>query len=124
MSRSREKSPVTSAVRFLRQQQVSFTSHPYNYEEKGGTAVSARELGVEEYAVIKTLVMEDEEGTPLLVLMHGNRQVSTRELARSLKVKSIFPCHPDVANRHTGYKFQLPAQGTTSRTIYEPIAYP
>jgi Cys-tRNA(Pro) deacylase len=100
---SREKTPVTPATRLLRQQKVEFTDHLYAYEEKGGTAVSARELGVDEHAVIKTLVMEDEKGGPLLVLMHGDRQVSTKNLARTLNVKSISPCSPEAANKHTGY---------------------
>lgn len=100
---AKEKSPVTAAVRQLRAAGVAFTDHPYEYEEKGGTAVSARELDVNEYAVIKTLVMQDEDRNPLIVLMHGNMQVSTKELARVLGVKTIQPCDPDTANRHTGY---------------------
>jgi Cys-tRNA(Pro) deacylase len=100
---SKDKSPVTAAVRQLRTAGISFTDHPYEYEEKGGTAVSARELDVDEYAVIKTLVMQDEHKTPLIVLMHGNMQVSAKELARVLGVKTIAPCDPDTANRHTGY---------------------
>jgi Cys-tRNA(Pro) deacylase len=82
---------------------VEFTDHLYEYEEKGGTAVSARELGVEEHCVVKTLVMEDEAKNPLIVLMHGDRQVSTKELARLIGVKTITPCTPDTAKRHTGY---------------------
>jgi Cys-tRNA(Pro) deacylase len=100
---SKEKAPVTAAVRALRAAGVTFTDHLYEYEEKGGTAVSARELGVDEHAVVKTLVMEDEERQPLIVLMHGDRQVSTKELARQLGRKAIQPCSPDTANRHTGY---------------------
>jgi Cys-tRNA(Pro) deacylase len=100
---SKEKIPVTPAVRLLRMQQISFTCHPYTYEERGGTAVSARELGVDEFCVIKTLVMEDEEKKPLLVLMHGNRQVSTRELARLLGARTITPCSADTAQKQTGY---------------------
>jgi len=96
--------PVTPAVRFLKQQGVSFAPCPYKYEEKGGTTVAARELGVNEYAVVKTLVMEDEGKRPLIVLMHGDRQVSTRALARFLGVKSIRPCDPAVAQKHTGYQ--------------------
>lgn len=99
-----DKTPATQAVRALRAAQVAFTSHPYRYEERGGTAVSARELGVEEHAVIKTLVMEDEARRPLVVLMHGDREVSTKELARHLGVKSIEPCRPEVADRHSGYQ--------------------
>lgn len=98
-----EKPPVTPAIRVLRQYKASFTEHLYAYEEKGGTAVSARELGVDEHAVIKTLVMEDERKQPLLVLMHGDCEVSTKNLARLLGVKTIAPCVPAVANRHSGY---------------------
>lgn len=97
------KSPVTAAIRVLRQAEVSFGEHPYQYEEKGGTAVSARELGVDEHCVIKTLIMEDETRAPLVVLMHGDLQVSTKELARAIGVKSVAPCAPDTANRHSGY---------------------
>ena len=97
------KAPVTAAVRALRAAKVSFTDHLYVYEEKGGTAVSSRELGVDEHAVVKTLVMEDEAKNPLVVLMHGDRQVSTKELARVLGVKTIAPCTPDTAQKHTGY---------------------
>ncbi|WP_298432375.1 Cys-tRNA(Pro) deacylase [Geobacter sp.] len=100
---AREKTPVTPAVRVLRAAGVSFTDHPYTYEEKGGTAVSARELGVDEHAVVKTLIMEDEAKKPLIVLMHGDRQVSTKELARVIGVKSVAPCTPETANRHSGY---------------------
>ncbi len=97
------KTPVTAAVRALRTAKVPFTDHLYAYEEKGGTAVSSRELGVDEHAVVKTLVMEDEAKHPLIVLMHGDRQVSTKELARVLGVKGISPCTPDTAQKHTGY---------------------
>uniref|UniRef100_A0A831XK86 Cys-tRNA(Pro)/Cys-tRNA(Cys) deacylase n=1 Tax=Geobacter metallireducens TaxID=28232 RepID=A0A831XK86_GEOME len=97
------KAPVTAAVRVLRAARVPFTDHLYAYEEKGGTAVSSRQLGVDEHAVVKTLVMEDEAKNPLVVLMHGDRQVSTRELARVFGVKTISPCTPDTAQRHTGY---------------------
>ncbi len=100
---SREKIPVTAAVRELRAGQVEFTDHLYEYEEKGGTAVSARELGVPERAVVKTLVMEDNDRNPLIVLMHGDLKVSTKELARIIGVKTIAPCNPDTANRHSGY---------------------
>jgi len=101
---AKEKLPVTAAVRALRDHDVAFTHHPYEYEERGGTAVSARELGVSEHAVIKTLVMEDDARKPLLVLMHGDREVSTKNLARQLGVKSIAPCEPAVADRHSGYQ--------------------
>lgn len=101
---SKEKHPVTNAVRALREAGVAFTHHPYEYEERGGTAVSARELGVSEHAVIKTLVMEDDAKRPLVVLMHGDREVSTKNLARHLGVKSVSPCAPAVADRHSGYQ--------------------
>lgn len=100
---AKDKTPVTPAVRQLRAEKVAFTDHPYTYEEKGGTAVSARELGVDEYCVIKTLIMEDEQRKPLIILMHGNLQVSTKELARLMGVKQITPCTPDTAQKHTGY---------------------
>jgi Cys-tRNA(Pro) deacylase len=82
---------------------VPFTEHLYRYEAKGGTAVSARELGLDEHAVIKTLVMEDEKAAPLIILMHGDREVSTKELARQIGAKTVAPCQPEVAQRHTGY---------------------
>lgn len=98
-----EKFPVTPAIRSLRQRGVVFSEHLYAYEDKGGTAVSARELGVDEHCVIKTLVMEDERRQPLVVLMHGDCEVSTKNLARLLNVKTIVPCSPEMANRHSGY---------------------
>ena len=101
---SKNKSAVTPAVRALRAAGVSFTEHPYAYEEKGGTAVSARELGVDEHCVIKTLIMEDERRNPLIILMHGDLQVSTRELARIIGVKQIAPCTPETALKHSGYQ--------------------
>ena len=101
---SMDKHPVTNAVRVLREHGVEFTHHPYEYEERGGTEVSARELGVDEHAVIKTLVMEDDAKRPLVVLMHGDREVSTKNLARTLGVKAISPCDPAVADRHSGYQ--------------------
>jgi len=100
---AKDKTPVTQAVRMLRAENVEFTDHPYTYEEKGGTAVSAKELNVDEHCVIKTLIMEDESKKPLIVLMHGDMQVSTKELARIIGVKQITPCTPDNANRHSGY---------------------
>jgi Cys-tRNA(Pro) deacylase len=95
--------PATPAIHALRAQKVAFTEHPYRYEERGGTAVSARELGVDEHIVIKTLVMEDERKQPLIVLMHGDREVSTKNLARQIGAKTVTPCDPDVAEKHTGY---------------------
>lgn len=100
---AKEKTPVTAAVRMLRAEKVEFSDHLYPYEEKGGTAVSSRELGVDEHSVIKTLVMEDEKRTPLIVLMHGDMQVSTKELARVIGAKVISPCSPDVAQKQSGY---------------------
>ena len=100
---SKEKAPVTAAVRELRAAKVEFTDHLYEYEEKGGTAVSARELAVPEHAVVKTLVMEDDARNPMLVLMHGDLKVSTKELARIVGTKTIAPCNPETANRHSGY---------------------
>lgn len=101
---SKEKIPVTPAIRLLREQKVAFSPHLYDYEEKGGTAVSARELGVDEHCVVKTLIMEDEKKNPLIVLMHGDRQVSTKELARMIGAKSVSPCPPQLADRHSGYQ--------------------
>ena len=98
------KYPVTAAVRVLREHGVAFTHHPYEYEERGGTVVSARELGVPEHAVVKTLVMEDDRKEPLIVLMHGDREVSTKNLARFLGVKMVTACSPAVADRHSGYQ--------------------
>jgi Cys-tRNA(Pro) deacylase len=100
---AKRKAPVTAAVRVLREHEVAFTDHLYEYEEHGGTATSARELGVPEHAVIKTLIMEDEAKKPLIVLMHGDVKVSTRELARTIGVKTVSPCTPETANRHSGY---------------------
>ena len=93
----------TPATQFLRRAGVSFTEHPYEYVDHGGTAESSRQLGVDEHAVVKTLVMQDERAQPLIVLMHGDRQVSTKALAREIGVKSVEPCKPEVAQRHSGY---------------------
>ena len=100
---AKDKTPATAAIRVLRAASVAFTEHPYDYEERGGTAVSARELGVDEHAVIKTLVMETDARHPLVVLMHGDLMVSTKELARTIGVKTVSPCSPETANRHSGY---------------------
>jgi len=94
---------ATPAVHFLRKHGVAFTEHEYRYEEHGGTRVSSRELGVDEHAVVKTLVMQDERKQPLLVLMHGDREVSTKQLARQTDRKTVEPCDPAVAQKHTGY---------------------
>ena len=98
------KAPSTNATRLLRQRGVPFEEHLYRYEEKGGTAVSARELGVPEHAVIKTLIFEDDRKQPLIILMHGDREVSTKELARQIGARSVQPCAPAVADRHSGYQ--------------------
>ena len=100
---SQDKAPVTPAIRVLRQHKIAFTEHLYDYVEHGGTAESARQLGVDEHAVVKTLVMEDEGKKPLIVLMHGDCDVSTRNLARQTHRKHVEPCVPDIANKHTGY---------------------
>jgi len=94
----------TPATQLLRRQQVAFSEHPYPYEEHGGTEVSARELGVPEHEVVKTLIMQDEAGKPLIVLMHGDCKVSTKNLARAIGCKSVEPCKPEVAQRHSGYQ--------------------
>ena len=93
----------TPATMWLRRHGVAFTEHPYDYVEHGGTAESARQLGVDEHAVVKTLVMQDEKAQPLIVLMHGDRQVSTKNLARALGVKTVEPCSIEAAQRHSGY---------------------
>jgi Cys-tRNA(Pro) deacylase len=113
----KEKPPVTPAVRQLRAEKIDFTDHLYDYEEKGGTAVSARELGLDEHCVIKTLVMEDEAKSPLIVLMHGDMQVSTRELARRIGAKQITPCTPETAHKHTGYLVGGTSPFGTRRTM-------
>ena len=93
----------TLATQFLRQHKVAFTEHPYDYVDHGGTSESSRQIGVDEHIVIKTLIMEDENARPLIVLQHGDREVSTKNLARQINVKKVAPCKPDVAQRHSGY---------------------
>ncbi|PRF37548.1 Cys-tRNA(Pro) deacylase [Burkholderia multivorans] len=102
MSKSRHVSE-TPATQLLRRHGVAFGEHPYAYVEHGGTGESARQLGVDEHIVVKTLVMEDEHAKPLIVLMHGDRTVSTKNLARQIGAKRVEPCKPEVANRHSGY---------------------
>ncbi|APA86776.1 Cys-tRNA(Pro) deacylase [Paraburkholderia sprentiae WSM5005] len=102
MSKSRNVSE-TPATQLLRRHGVAFGEHPYDYVEHGGTAESSRQLGVDEHRVVKTLVMEDEHAKPLIVLMHGDRTVSTKNLARQIGAKRVEPCKPEVANRHSGY---------------------
>ncbi len=100
----KKKEPVTQAVRALRAAGIPFVGHPYDYLDGGGTAHSSRELGVEEHRVVKTLIMEDETGKPLIMLQHGDREVATGLLARALGVKRIQPCDPKTADRHSGYQ--------------------
>lgn len=124
--------PITNGVRVLRSHKIEFRPCLYNYVEKGGTQVSASELGVDEHAVVKTLVMETEKKDPLVILMHGDRSVSTKNLARHLGVKSVRPCEPAIAQKHTGYvvggtgpfglRKQLPVY--VERSIFElPLIY-
>ena len=101
---SKEKIPTTPGILALKTQGADCTLHTYPYEERGGTKVSAKKLGVDEHCVIKTLVMEDETGKPLIILMHGDKEVSTKSIARIIGVKSISPCNPVIAEKHTGYK--------------------
>jgi len=101
---SKEKAPVTQAIRVLREHKVEYSEHLYKYEDKGGTTVSARELGVDEHCVVKTLIMEDEQKHPLIVLMHGDREVGTGMLAKQIGVKKINPCDPKTADKHSGYQ--------------------
>ncbi|MFH7044659.1 Cys-tRNA(Pro) deacylase [Paucibacter sp. JuS9] len=103
MSKKSQHVSETPATQFLRHHKVEFTEHVYDYVEHGGTAESARQLGVDEHAVVKTLVMQDEKAQPLIVLMHGDCQVSLKELARQIPCKKVEPCKPDVAQRHSGY---------------------
>ena len=101
---ARDKVPATPAIRELKKHKVKFTPRPYKYEDKGGTRTSARELQVEEHIVIKTLVMEDDHQQPLIVLMHGDCEVSLKHLARQLGVKKVAPCKPERADQLTGYQ--------------------
>ncbi|MNJ96791.1 Cys-tRNA(Pro)/Cys-tRNA(Cys) deacylase YbaK [compost metagenome] len=101
---SKEKPPITLAIRELQNHGVKFESHLFTYEEKGGSAVSSRELGISEHSVVKTLIMETETKEPLVILMHGDMQVSTKQMAREMGVKTVAPCKPEVADRHSGYQ--------------------
>lgn len=112
-----DKIPMTAAVRVLRQAGVAFSDHPYAYVEHGGTAEFAAQARVEEHAVVKTLVLEDDAGRPFVVLMHGDRQVSAKEMARVLGAKSVRPCAPDVAERHSGYR----VGGTSPFGLRKPL---
>lgn len=100
---SKDKGPVTAAVRVLRENRVEFTEHIYNYVDRGGTAEGARQLGLDEHLLVKTLIMEDELKRPVIVLMHGDLEVSTKELARIMEVKRVGPCTPETARKHSGY---------------------
>jgi Cys-tRNA(Pro) deacylase len=103
MAKKNQHVSETPATQWLRQQGIAFTEHVYDYVEHGGTAESSRQLGVPEHEVVKTLVMQDDKAQPLIVLMHGDRQVSTKNLAREIGAKSVEPCKPEVAQRHSGY---------------------
>jgi Cys-tRNA(Pro) deacylase len=107
----------TPATQLLRKHKVAFTEHPYDYEEHGGTGVSSRELGVDEHHVVKTLVMQDEAAKPLIVLMHGDCKVSTKNLARNIGCKSVEPCKPEVASRHSGYMIGGTSPFGTKKTM-------
>ena len=98
------RAPSTNATRLLKAAGIPYTEHLYRYEDRGGTAVSARELGVDEHAVIKTLLFEDDQKRPFIILMHGDREVSLKELARQTGSRSVQPCKPEVADRHSGYQ--------------------
>ncbi len=101
---SKEKIPTTPAVLVLKSQNADFTLHTYPYEEKGGTKRASCKLMVDEHRIIKTLIMEDETGKPLIILMHGDKEVSTKSLARAIGAKSVSPCNPAIAEKHTAYK--------------------
>jgi len=107
----------TPATHMLRAHGVAFTEHPYDYVEHGGAKHSAEALGLDPYEVVKTLVMQDQDGQPLLVLMHGNYTVSTKNLARQIEAKSVEPCKPEVANRHSGYLVGGTSPFGTRRTM-------
>jgi Cys-tRNA(Pro) deacylase len=107
----------TPATQWLRRHGIAFEGHPYDYVDHGGTAESARQLGVDEHAVVKTLVMQDEAARPLVVLMHGDRTVSTKNLARAIGCKSVSPCAPEVAQRHSGYQ----VGGTSPFGLRKPL---
>ena len=104
MARSKEHVSETPATAFLKRAGIAYTEHVYDYVDRGGTAESSRQLGVDEHHVVKTLVMQDERAQPLVVLMHGDRQVSTKALAREIGAKKVEPCTPEVAQRHSGYQ--------------------
>ncbi len=117
MARKPQHVSETPATQLLRRHGVVFTEHVYDYVDRGGTAESSAQLGVPEHEVVKTLVMEDERAVPLIVLMHGDRQVSTKNLARQIGVKSVQPCRPEVAQRHSGYL----VGGTSPFATHKPM---
>jgi Cys-tRNA(Pro) deacylase len=117
MAKKQSHVSETPATALLRGRGVSFTEHVYDYVEHGGTEESARQLGVSEHQVVKTLVMQDEKAQPLIVLMHGDRQVSTKNLARQIGAKSVEPCKPEVAQRHSGYQLGGTSPFGTRKTM-------
>lgn len=100
---AKDKIPTTPAIRMLKEYGVDFRPCPYKYEERGGTKVASRELGIDEHAAIKTIVMEDDRETPFIILMHGDKEISTKNMARILGSKTVIPCNPKTAQKHTGY---------------------
>jgi Cys-tRNA(Pro) deacylase len=100
---TKEKIPSTAAIRILKEKGVAFIPRAYKYQDRGGTKVASRSLSIEEHTAVKTIVMEDEDKNPFIVLMHGDKEISTKKLARLIGSKSVIPCDPKVANRHTGY---------------------
>jgi len=114
---AKEKIPSSPAIRVLKAQSGVFTLRTYKYEEKGGTKVSAMKLGIYEHCVIKTLIMEDENANPLIILMHGDKEVSTKALARIIGTRSIVPCRPEIAQKHTGYKVGGTSPFGTRKTL-------
>ncbi|MBN2254663.1 MAG: Cys-tRNA(Pro) deacylase [Deltaproteobacteria bacterium] len=100
---AKERIPSTPAIRMLKEHGVDFTVRPYKYEERGGTRIAARELGINEHSAVKTIVMEDDGEHPFIVLMHGDKEISTKTMARILESKTVTPCNPQTALKHTGY---------------------
>jgi Cys-tRNA(Pro) deacylase len=117
MAGKKSSSGQTPATQFLQAHGVAFTEHPYEYLEHGGAEHSAKVLGLDPFGVVKTLVMQDQDGAPLIVLMHGNRQVSTKNLARQIGAKKVEPCPPEVAQRHSGYLVGGTSPFATRRTM-------
>jgi Cys-tRNA(Pro) deacylase len=117
MSKKNSHVSETPATQLLRTHKVEFTEHPYEYLEHGGTEHSAASLGLDEHMVVKTLVMQDQDAKPLIVLMHGDCKVSTKNLARQIGAKSVEPCKPEVANRHSGYLVGGTSPFGTRRTM-------